>query len=144
MRTGTPASASVFFARCVLCSVKWKMFAAETAEAKTIIASLPPPAARPIDFVTDIQPLFKGACYQCHGPRKQEAGLRFDHKATALGVGGDVEVDDARCAESGHFGHGVAGGGVSPPQAAASAVTITGKKAARMRAGRFTRPSYSN
>ena len=64
--------------------------AAETAEAKTIIASLPPPAARPIDFVNDIQPLFKGACYQCHGPRKQEAGLRFDHKGTALGVGGDL------------------------------------------------------
>ena len=64
--------------------------AAETAEAKTIIASLPPPAARRIDFVTDIQPLLKGACYQCHGPRKQEAGLRFDHKGTALGVGGDL------------------------------------------------------
>ena len=64
--------------------------AAETAEAKTIVASLPPPAARSIDFVQDIQPLLKGACYQCHGPRKQEAGMRFDHKGTALGAGGDL------------------------------------------------------
>jgi len=58
--------------------------AVETAETKKIVASLPPPAARPIDFVKDVAPLLKDACYECHGPRKHEAGLRFDHKATTL------------------------------------------------------------
>jgi len=76
--------------------------AVETAETAKIIASLPPPAARPIDFVKDIQPLLEGACYQCHGPRKQEAGLRFDHKATALGAGGEIgpAIVPGRSAES--------------------------------------------
>ena len=66
--------------------------AAETEATRKIVASLPPPAARTIDFVSDIQPLFKGACYECHGPRKQEGGLRFDHKATALGAGDSGRV----------------------------------------------------
>ena len=43
MRTSTPASASTFLARWVECSVKWKMFAAETAEAP---AATPSTSAR--------------------------------------------------------------------------------------------------
>jgi mono/diheme cytochrome c family protein len=66
--------------------------AGETAETKQILASLPPAATHPIDFVRDVQPLFKEACYQCHGPRKQEAGLRLDHKPTAL-AGGESGPD---------------------------------------------------
>lgn len=51
------------------------------------IATLPPPAARQIDFVKDVQPIFAESCYGCHGPKKQELGLRLDHKATALRKG---------------------------------------------------------
>ncbi len=40
---------------------------------------LPPP-----DFVRDVQPLFVEHCYQCHGPDKQEAGLRLDQRDAAL------------------------------------------------------------
>jgi mono/diheme cytochrome c family protein len=54
---------------------------------RKIVSSLPPPAARTIDFVSDIQPLFRKSCYECHGAQKQEGGLRFDHKGTALGAG---------------------------------------------------------
>ena len=45
-------------------------------------------AAAPVDFVRDVQPLFKEHCYSCHGPNKQEAALRLDHKPSAM-KGGD-------------------------------------------------------
>lgn len=44
------------------------------------------PAA--IDFVRDVQPIFVEHCYQCHGPDKQEGGLRLDRRDAAL-AGGD-------------------------------------------------------
>jgi mono/diheme cytochrome c family protein len=49
---------------------------------------LPPPATRPIDFAKDIEPIFSGHCYSCHGPGKQESALRLDRKAAAL-MGGE-------------------------------------------------------
>src|SRR5258705_139393 len=51
---------------------------------KSAPVPLPQPAKRKIDFVKDIQPIFAENCYGCHGPRKQEAQFRLDHKATAL------------------------------------------------------------
>ena len=41
-----------------------------------------------MDFAKDIQPLLADRCYQCHGSKKQESGLRLDVKADAL-KGGD-------------------------------------------------------
>ena len=43
------------------------------------------------DFVKDIQPIFAKHCYQCHGPERQEAAFRLDHKPSAL-KGGDLGV----------------------------------------------------
>lgn len=43
---------------------------------------------RPVDFLRDVQPIFVEHCYQCHGPDKQEAGLRLDQRDKAL-AGGD-------------------------------------------------------
>lgn len=37
-----------------------------------------------VDFVHDVQPILKEHCYRCHGPQKQEAALRLDHKPSAL------------------------------------------------------------
>ncbi|MEO6184002.1 MAG: c-type cytochrome domain-containing protein, partial [Verrucomicrobiota bacterium] len=48
------------------------------------LTKLPPAAARKIDFAKDIQPIFLEHCYQCHGPKKQEASLRWDEKSAAL------------------------------------------------------------
>ena len=47
-------------------------------------------AAEPakIDFATHVQPIFVEHCYQCHGPDKQEVGLRLDQRPAAL-KGGD-------------------------------------------------------
>ena len=56
---------------------------------KDLAASLPPPATRQIDFVKDVQPIFAGHCYDCHGPIKQEAQFRLDAKVIAL-KGGEL------------------------------------------------------
>jgi mono/diheme cytochrome c family protein len=56
--------------------------------AEEVKDGLPPPAARVIDFATDIQPLFQKNCFSCHGPEHQEGGLRLDQKKQALD-GGD-------------------------------------------------------
>src|SRR4051812_2165253 len=37
-----------------------------------------------VDFARDVQPIFKSACYQCHGPDKQKGKLRLDAKTIAL------------------------------------------------------------
>src|SRR5690349_66092 len=48
---------------------------------------LPPPAARQIDFVKDVQPIFASACLKCHGPLLQEGEYRLDVREIALTKG---------------------------------------------------------
>ena len=47
-------------------------------------AALPPVASRDIDFVRDIQPIFRTRCHACHNAAKQRGGLRLDLKSAAL------------------------------------------------------------
>jgi len=54
--------------------------------------ALAPAADRKVDFRGDVQPIFRRTCITCHGPEKQESGLRLDKKATAL-AGGDSGRD---------------------------------------------------
>jgi mono/diheme cytochrome c family protein len=58
----------------------------------TEMAAIPPAAKREVDFIKDIQPLFKDHCYKCHGSSRQEGGLRLDRRDDALngGDGGPV------------------------------------------------------
>lgn len=44
-------------------------------------------AADSVDFKQQIRPLFKERCYECHGPDKQESGLRLDKRQEALAGG---------------------------------------------------------
>ncbi|MEZ5385495.1 MAG: PSD1 and planctomycete cytochrome C domain-containing protein [Prosthecobacter sp.] len=67
-----------------------------------LLLILATPAVAAVDFVRDIQPIFSKHCYECHGPHKQEAAFRLDHKPTAL-KGGDFglailpgKADDSR------------------------------------------------
>jgi mono/diheme cytochrome c family protein len=55
-----------------------------------LLVALPLVAAEPAgsDFVRNVQPIFVEHCYQCHGPDKQEAGLRLDQREAAV-KGGD-------------------------------------------------------
>lgn len=40
-----------------------------------------------VDFNQQIRPLFQERCYKCHGPEKQESGLRLDKRQEALAGG---------------------------------------------------------
>jgi uncharacterized protein DUF1553/uncharacterized protein DUF1549/cytochrome c len=52
--------------------------------AQVAASKLPSPANRKVDFVKDIQPILSKSCYDCHGPKKEEAGLRWDVKEIAF------------------------------------------------------------
>ena len=41
-----------------------------------------------VDFKRNILPIFKAHCFECHGPKKQEAKLRLDARQTAM-IGGE-------------------------------------------------------
>lgn len=49
---------------------------------------IPPVAKKDVDFVKEIQPLFRDTCHKCHGSSRKEAGLRLDRRDDALN-GGD-------------------------------------------------------
>lgn len=59
---------------------------AKTAKSKTGASKSKQPA---VDFEKQIRPLFATHCVKCHGEKKQEGGLRLDHRASAL-RGGDT------------------------------------------------------
>ena len=50
----------------------------------TIFTAVP---AFALDFVREVQPIFKQHCYECHGAKKQKSDYRLDIKTTAL-IGG--------------------------------------------------------
>jgi mono/diheme cytochrome c family protein len=84
-------------------------------------AKLPAAAARPVDFVRDIRPLFQAKCFACHGPDKQQGGLRLHRRALAMagGDGGPV-LAAGRSAESRlvHYVAGLVDGKRMPPAGA--------------------------
>ena len=45
-------------------------------------------AAEPADYVRDVQPILRARCFACHGPLKQEGGLRLD-TGESIHRGGD-------------------------------------------------------
>src|SRR5881296_3760763 len=46
----------------------WTLLLTASAFAAEVdVSKLPSPAARTIDFVTDIKPIFEGSCFRCHG-----------------------------------------------------------------------------
>ncbi|MCA9086242.1 MAG: DUF1553 domain-containing protein, partial [Planctomycetaceae bacterium] len=47
-------------------------------------AMLPPAADRPIDFVADVQPIFRERCFECHSAGNEEGGLNLSLRARAL------------------------------------------------------------
>jgi mono/diheme cytochrome c family protein len=51
-------------------------------------AALPNPATHKVDFLREIEPIFVRACHRCHGPEKQESGLRLDERQSVMD-GGD-------------------------------------------------------
>lgn len=50
-----------------------------------LVAAAAPLQAEEVDFATTIQPILAKRCFSCHGPDKQEGGLRLDNRDKALG-----------------------------------------------------------
>ncbi len=73
-------------------------------------AALPPPAAREVDFLKDVRPVFVERCHQCHDVRKQRGGFRLDDREAALRGGENFTpaIKPGRSAESPLI-HAVAG-----------------------------------
>jgi mono/diheme cytochrome c family protein len=42
---------------------------------------------RPVDFASQVRPIFARSCLKCHGPEKQRGGFRLDARASALAGG---------------------------------------------------------
>ncbi|MSU60271.1 MAG: hypothetical protein EXS35_19225, partial [Pedosphaera sp.] len=68
------------------------VFTAVNATAAPDLSQLPPPAARPVDFAADIQPIFAQNCLRCHGPERPKSRFRLDNRESAL-KGGSSGVD---------------------------------------------------
>ena len=51
------------------------------------IEALPKPASLTVDFLRDVDPIFREKCHSCHGPQQQSGGLRLDSRAAALAGG---------------------------------------------------------
>ncbi len=72
----------------VLSLVACTLFAADEPAAPATDSTLPPAASHRVDFTKELQPLFAERCYDCHGEKKQESGMRADSRADLL-KGGD-------------------------------------------------------
>ena len=56
--------------------------------AVNLAAFLPPAADRKVDFVTDVQPILRTRCFECHAEGNEEGGLNLGVKSRTL-EGGD-------------------------------------------------------
>jgi mono/diheme cytochrome c family protein len=79
-------------------------------------------AEDPVDFARDVAPILASRCVQCHGPKKQEHGLRLDLRAAAF-IGGDsgspgVVAGDSAMSEIFHRITAPAGANRMPPKGA--------------------------
>jgi hypothetical protein len=45
-----------------------------------------------VDFGTDVQPIFRARCYDCHGPEQQMNRLRLDRRADAMRGGSQTDI----------------------------------------------------
>lgn len=65
-------------------------------EAKPAPGTMPPVAAKQgVTFATDIKPMFDKSCVDCHGPKKQKAGLRLDSREATVHGSDDGPVFEA-------------------------------------------------
>lgn len=63
-------------------AVPYPSTAADSAKIDT--SRIPLPAARKIDFTTEVYPIFKESCFSCHGPEKQKGKYRMDTREGAF------------------------------------------------------------
>jgi ankyrin repeat protein len=56
-----------------------------------------------IDFIRDVQPLFKEHCVECHGPKQQKNGYRLDRRRDAMRGGTSNMIGPGNSAASGLY-----------------------------------------
>jgi hypothetical protein len=54
----------------------------------------------PVDFARDVYPILQRACFECHGPGKQEGDLRLDERAAAFTSGSGSAIVPGKPEES--------------------------------------------
>lgn len=57
-------------------------------------------AAPAVDFVRDVQPIFRQSCYGCHGPSQQMNGFRLDRRRDAMRGGTATQIGPGNSAGS--------------------------------------------
>lgn len=87
--------------RTVLATLLALLAAPQAASLQEAPAALPPPAARTVDFVRDVQPIFETSCTRCHARGKAKGGLSIETREALL-AGGDTgpAIVDRKSAES--------------------------------------------
>src|SRR5580698_6895742 len=53
------------------------------------IKALPPPTSGPVDFKSQIKPIFEASCIRCHGRGRARGGFQIDSRPSLL-KGGDT------------------------------------------------------
>jgi mono/diheme cytochrome c family protein len=59
-------------------------FAAGSGDGWELAALLPPAADRRVDFVKDVQPIFRAHCFKCHARDEEKGGLNLGRRARAM------------------------------------------------------------
>jgi ankyrin repeat protein len=59
--------------------------------ATTVASTTQSPSTQTVDFVRDVQPIFRQSCHGCHGPSQQMSGFRLDRRSDAM-RGGTIAV----------------------------------------------------
>lgn len=72
-------------------------------------ARLPAPAERHVDFVQDVQPIFRKWCFECHSQANEEGGLNLGIKLRALAGGASGPVIIAGNSAQSRLVHMIAG-----------------------------------
>jgi len=60
------------------------MFRSVAVSAVVGVCLLPQAFSQKVDFARDVQPIFRQNCIGCHGPTKQNSGLRVDRRSSVL------------------------------------------------------------
>ena len=85
----------------------FRSFAAAAVAGFCLVAQVFSQAPAKVDFARDVQPIFRQSCIGCHGPMKQNNGLRVDRKSSVLKPGARRVVPGS--SENSFLYHRVAG-----------------------------------
>lgn len=81
MRPSSPLTATIVLLAFAVGIPNRSFGQANATAGKQLTEKLPPPAERTVDFVADVQPIFREHCYECHAAGNEEGGLNLSLRA---------------------------------------------------------------